>query len=145
MSLKSSPTRNIFKANQKYMIRKYYDGKLYTFGSFITLEDAMFVRDALEKVNYGFRKNPMKNISKQIKNKKWTGQWVLRKHRHGRDIYARVFNSLEEAQAERDYLDTIDWDLDLDNGAGEMTSEEKKYGSIFKRAKKSPYKSEVGS
>ena len=98
----------IFKrpSSKKYAIRKYYDKKMYYFGSYCSLEDAKKVRDVLVSVNFGFPKNPMSHIIKD------GNYWLVRKISEGEVIWSRWHKSLEKAQAERDLLMANDWDVD---------------------------------
>lgn len=126
---KNNPRRNIYRTegrDNKWRIEKIVDGKRYSFGSYYNLEDAMLIRDILERINYGFNGlDPMRNIQ----YKKHKGKpWYLRKFRDGEYIYTESFATLEEAQKERDYMESCDWDFELTNGAGDMTDEELRYG-----------------
>ena len=130
--VKDNPRRNIYRTNasNKWHIRKLKDGKNYYFGHYHKLEDAMLIRDMLERINYGFPDlDPMRNISYNEERCK-TKPWYLRKFRDGEYVYTASFATLEEAQEERDIMEAADWDFELTNGAGEMTEEELKYGQI---------------
>ena len=129
-----NPRKNIYKHGNKWRIQKEFDGQMYLYGSYAKLEDAMKVRDLLETINYGFELNPMRNIS-YIPEVCRTKPWYLRKFRDGRSIYNGTFATLEEAQAERGYMESVDWDWELTNGAGEMTEDELLNGSDWIRPK----------
>lgn len=123
-----NPRKNIYKCeSNKWRIQKEHDGKTYYFGRYHKLEDAMKVRDLLETINYGFLLDPMRNIN-QMSN----GRWYLRKYRDGESIYNGSFDTLEEAQYERDVMEAADWDFEATCGAGELTGDEKKYGQKFR-------------
>ncbi len=127
-----NPRKNIYKTDSgKWRIQKDFDGQTYYFGAYAKLEDAMKVRDLLETINYGFVLDPMRNIN-QMSN----GRWYLRKYRDGESIYNGSFDTFEEAQAERDYMESVNWEWELTNGAGEMTEEELEYGADWKRPKR---------
>ena len=122
--VRDNPRKNIYKTDgNKWRIQKEHDGKIYFFGAYHNLEDAMKVRDLLETINYGFVLDPMRNIRYDPKLNP-SKPWHLRKFRDGRNIYNSSFASLEEAQAERDYLESVDWDWDLTNGSGELSDDE---------------------
>ena len=129
--VRHNPRKNIYKHGNRWTIRKDHDGQTYIFGSYARLEDAMKVRDLLETINYGFVLNPMRNI-----NRMTNGRWYLRKYRDGESIYNGSFDTLEEAQAERDYMESVNWEWELTNGAGEITEEELINGSDWIRPKK---------
>lgn len=129
--VKESPTRNIYKSKSgtKYRIEKTWNGKHYTYGTYAKLEDAMLIRDILERIDWGFDLDPMRNIQYNP-SKLHTKPWYLRKFLDGEYVYTGSFATLEEAQEERDIMEKANWDFELTNGAGEMTEEELKYGQI---------------
>ena len=127
-----NPKKNIYKCeSNKWRIQKEHDGKTYYFGRYHKLEDAMKVRDLLETINYGFVLDPMRNIT-QMSN----GRWYLRKYRDGVSIYNGSFDTLEEAQKERDYMESVNWEWELTNGNGEISEEELINGSDWIRPHK---------
>ena len=63
-----NPNRNIRKHYNKYQISKYFNGKVYYYGTFHKLEDARKVRDVLEEVNWGLPPLDMKHIQKKPGN-----------------------------------------------------------------------------
>ena len=130
--VRNNPRKNIYKCeSNKWRIQKEHDGKTYYFGRYSKLEDAMKVRDLLETINYGFVLDPMRNIN-QMSN----GRWYLRKYRDGESIYNGSFDTLEEAQAERDYMESVNWEWELTNGAGEISEDELINGSDWIRPHK---------
>ena len=130
--MNNNTKRNIYRANGdgRWCITKYKDGKFYRFGNYDKLEDAMLIRDMLERINYGFSDlDPMRNIQYN-KNRSNSRPYYLRKFRDGEFIYTGSFATLEEAQEERDLMESVDWDFEATNGAGDMTEEELKYGQM---------------
>ena len=100
-------TKNIFKqAENRYSIRKYFEGKNHYFGNFRTLEDAIKVRDVLEEVNYGLPNGDMRYISKH------GDKWRVRKTLNKKVIWDCLYPTLEIAKYERDLLVNNDWDVD---------------------------------
>ncbi len=129
--MKNNPKRNIYRSPRanKWRIQKTKDGKIYYFGSYHKLEDAMLIRDMLERINYGFNDDPMRNIGYDDR-RSITKPWHLRKFRDGEYVYIGSFSTLEEAQEERDIMEAADWDFDLTNGAGDMSEDELRYGQV---------------
>ena len=99
-------TRNIYKHGNNYEIRKYYNGKIHKFGSYTSLQDARYIRDCLEQINYGFRPDELRNIS--ISN----GKYTLRKQIDNEIVYSETFCTLIEAMTVRDELERNDWSID---------------------------------
>lgn len=102
-----NPNRNIMKHYGKYQIRKYYNGRVYYYGTFYKLEDARKVRDVLEEVNWGLPPLDMKHIQKE------GDYWRVRKITHGETVWDAQYKTLEEAISERDLLVANDWSVDL--------------------------------
>lgn len=99
-------THNIYKRGNHYEIRKNHDGRMCTFGKYSTLKQAQKIRDELEKINWGFSDDPMRNISKIGK------YYRVQKMIDGEIVYCNYFNSLVEAQHERNLLEKNDWSID---------------------------------
>ena len=99
-------TRHIYKRGNKYEVRKNHDGTVYTFGKFSTLEQAQLIRDTLETINWGFSTDPLRNITK-VNN-----YYRVQKMINGEIVYCNHFPTLEEAQHERDLLESNDWSID---------------------------------
>lgn len=94
------------KGNGIYEIRKYFNGKLHSFGYYRSLEDAIKVRNVLLEVNFGLPVNPMRNISKYP-----TG-YRVRKFLDNEEVWSSVHKTLEEAQMVRDEMESIEWNID---------------------------------
>jgi hypothetical protein len=101
-----NPNRNIRKHYNKYQISKYFNGKVYYYGTFHKLEDARKVRDVLEEVNWGLPPLDMKHIQKE------GDYWRVRKISCGETVWDALYKTLEEAIGERDLLVANDWDVD---------------------------------
>lgn len=99
-------TRHIYKHGKKYEIRKAHNGKIYSFGEYSTIEQAQLIRDTLELINWGFSKDPLRNISK-VKD-----YYRVQKMIDGEIVYSNHFKSLDDAQKERDLLESNDWSID---------------------------------
>lgn len=103
-----SKDRNIYKRpNGTYQIRKYYNGKVYHYGTFHNLKDARKVRDVLEEINFGLPNLGMKHIYKEK-----GGYWRVKKILNGDVVWDVLYKSLKEAIAERDLLVANDWSVD---------------------------------
>lgn len=132
----------IQKIGLKYWIIKWDpdNQKRVSFGSYPNLEDAQKVRDCLISVNFGLSIPDNLYINY---NKLWK-KYIVRKYKGKECIFQDWFDTFEEAKECRDLMIKCGWDIENTNGAGDMTSDELKYGANFKKSEKTMYKSEVG-
>lgn len=107
----------------KYVIYKRIPSlnKRIYFGTFETLHEAREYRDFLEEhdwdTKYIKRKRdkhaPPGEDTKYITFYKCNQKWVVNYYRDGKHYYFGCFDSFEEAREERDFWESIDWNLDL--------------------------------
>lgn len=93
-----------------WTIKKYLDKKWVTFGTFHSLREAMDYRDYLQEHNWDtslIYKNPMRFIYLR------RGKYEVQVNASGKRIYVGRFNTLEDAQYERDAFLKAGGDFDV--------------------------------
>ena len=110
MEVKSkSGVQNIWvKPNGKFMIVHKIKGKPHYYGTYETLEEAIIAKERLIKQNWIKEPNPMRYIGKITNGKKM--KYYIQRLSKGCEGYFGSFETLEEAQKERDLLEQFDWD-----------------------------------
>lgn len=107
----------ISKLNNKYCIYKTINGKNVYFGSFNTLEEAQKYRDFLVAhdwdLKYKKRKPRKYNLPKYIYQKPGEDTFIIRKTINYQQVHIGYYKTLQEAIHERDFYESINWDLDL--------------------------------
>lgn len=109
---KKRNSSHIFKNRNKYMIMKRVNSKNEYFGRFDTLEEAKIYRDFLEEHDWDVKYKKSAKPSNIYYNKN-QNIYVLRKTVNHERVHFGTYSSLEEAVHERDFYQSIDWDLDL--------------------------------
>ena len=92
------------------MIVRKIKGKVHYFGTYETLEEAIIAKERLIKQNWIKEPNPMRYIGKITNGKKM--KYYIQRLSKGCAGYFGSFETLEEAQKERDLLEQFDWDYD---------------------------------
>lgn len=95
-------------------LRKSIDGKVYNFGSYKSLGEAMKMRDYFERE--GWRECLSERLKYSTKPKYWTytktGKYIPQRRINGKIVYGCICNSLDECLAEVELLNECGWDLD---------------------------------
>ena len=118
---KCAPLKYIQKTeNNTYRIDKFLNGKTIYFGVFPSLVDAQKYRDFLIEhdwdLKYQRRKNHCKARSKEMRYISYSKNhdvFQINKTIHGKVMYFGYYHTLEEAIHERDFYESIDWNMDL--------------------------------
>lgn len=111
--------RYIYKRNTKYIIMKAHT----YYGTFETYTKAVQYKRLLESKNWDkkyiqlkrktyqhrFPEKKEKYITYNIQRKKWVVQYCKKQ----KVIYVGAFNKLEDAIKERDFWESINWNMDL--------------------------------
>ena len=107
MPIKSKTgVQNIWvKPNGKFIISHKIKGKPHYFGTYETLEDAIAAKEELIKKNWKKEPNPMRYISKIHNGKKM--KYYIQRSSKRCSGYFGSFETLEEAQKERDLLNNM--------------------------------------
>ena len=107
----STGVKNIWaRPNGKFIIARKIKGKVHYFGTYETLEEAIIAKERLIKQNWIKELNPMRYICKITNGKKM--KYSIQRLSKGCAGYFGSFETLEEAQKERDLLEQFDWDYD---------------------------------
>ena len=115
--------RFIRKSNNKYRIDKDIDKKKYNFGTYDTLEEAMFFRDYFEENNWPLDERlEYTNKPLFISGNPDRG-WEVRKYTDGECLHMGVFHDYDAALAEVELCKKYDWDLDCICENPDLTSE----------------------
>ena len=106
-----SGVQNIWvKHNGKFLISHKIKGKPHYFGTYETLEEAIIAKEKLIKRNWKKEPNPMRYITSIPNGKKM--KYCIQRLSKDCSGYFGSFETLEEAQKERDLLEQCNWDLD---------------------------------
>lgn len=105
----------IEKTKEGYIrIRKSINGKVYNFGSYKSLGEAMEMRDYFERK--GWDKCLGERLKYSTKPKYWTitrtGKYIPQRRINGEIVYGCACNSLDECLEEVELLNKCGWDLD---------------------------------
>ena len=107
----STGVKNIWsRPNGKFIIARKIKGKVHYFGTYETLEEAIIAKERLSKQYWIKEPNPMRYICKITNGKKM--KYSIQRLSQGCAGYFGSFETLEEAQKERDLLEQFDWDYD---------------------------------
>lgn len=113
--------RYIYKVNQKWMIQNRLNEKHIYFGVYSTLEEAQKRRDFLEEHDWDTKYREITNhttseqyhLPRNVYYRKCDGKYEVKKVIDGEIVYAGTYHSLEEAVHERDFYQSINWNMDL--------------------------------
>ena len=112
-SKKRIETKHYIKTNSGYYVKKSIKNKLYNFGRYDTEEEARERVAFLEKNNWDTKyaeekksrnKDPQKRYITKTKN-----GWKIQRVINGKLIHFNTFRTLENAIAERDWLEKAGW------------------------------------
>ncbi len=100
--------KHIHKQKNKYIITKRIKTKLFYFGTYNTLKDAIKTRDELIKNNWQKPKNKLKNINiRKIKNGE--NRYDIRKKQNGILKHFGTYTTLNNAIKTRNELIEHNW------------------------------------
>lgn len=100
---------------KKYTVYKIIDGKHTTFGSYPTLEEAIKRRDECIQNNWSLDlipPNPLRFIEFLLR-KDGKIKYNIRHKENDSTVNYGIFDTLQEAMAERDLLEKHNWDIDV--------------------------------
>jgi len=107
----------ISKLNKKYCIYKWCNGKNVYFGTFNTLKEAQEYRDFLINHDWDLKyrkRSPRKyNLPKYIYKKPGGDMFIIRKTVDYQQVHLGYYKTLQEAIKEKEFYESINWDLDL--------------------------------
>ena len=107
----STGVKNIWaRPNGKFIIARKIKGKVHYFGTYETLEEAIIAKERLIKQNWIKEPNPMRYICKITNGKKM--KYSIQRLSKACAGYFGSFETIEEAQKERDLWEQFDWDYD---------------------------------
>lgn len=92
----------------RYRITKTIDGKVYYYATFDTVEEAEAKVEELEQNGWKGIEKPKYDRKRRYVYLTRFGTYQIKK----RDTCYGTYHRLEDAIAERDYLESIDWDYD---------------------------------
>ena len=113
-SKKREKTKNYAKTSSGYYVKKSIKGEVYTFGRYDTEEEAQTRVEFLKKHNWNTKyaikqkKSRNKDPQRRYITRTKTG-WKIQKVIEGKLIHFNTFSSLENAIAERDWLEKAGW------------------------------------
>lgn len=108
-------SNNTKKGETHYMIRKRVHGKLYTFGTYHTLEEAIYYRDYFQENGWedSIEERDKYNTHQPSYIRQNEYGYYIQKNINGVTTYFGGFRSYEAAVAEVEALKRYDWDYDL--------------------------------
>lgn len=111
-------TQYIRLINGKYCIYKTINKTCHYFGTFNSLEEAQIYRDFLVDHDWDlqykkYTRGPHRNPSKYISYGKKDNKYHLSKTIRGVNTHFGSYNTLQEAVHERDFWESINWNIDL--------------------------------
>lgn len=104
--------RYIRKSNNNYRIDKDINKKKYNFGTYDTIDEAIFFRDYFEENNWPLDERLKYTNSASFISGNSNRGWEVRKITDGECLHMGVFHDYDEALAEVELCKKYNWDLD---------------------------------
>ena len=106
---------NVYKHHNKYYVQQQVNHQLIRYGSFKERADAIqlrnkLIQDGTLKERWG--KHRIKDWNKRYIYETQDGKYSIQKQVNGEYCSFGVWNTLEDAIDERNYLESIGWDYD---------------------------------